>query len=204
MDEESGVSTAVKITFVVTHSEMADAKLRSLLRRTFGDSDLLRTLDKSEELTERRDDWAEVILFAFDGARYRLYCWRNHVTELQVLVEPADSEDLRAAADSAWKGLTRALRVHAVRLVSAEISATDRPLFSAKTGLVAFMGAPESRLGITIGLVNVLWIVIAAATFAQDEFVDLVTGAAPAITTAIILFIAALQGVFDRRLQWRN
>jgi hypothetical protein len=192
----------MKVELVINHDETGEPALLGRLTHVFGPTKR-EALDQSVSLSLQADYWADVVLFAVDGSRYRLFCTRMTNTELQALIELKD-EDARAAADSAWTGLRQAFKGLSPSLEKAEITFDGRPLFTASTGAWSTLAGRDSRLALFIGLVNVLWILAASSTFADDKLVDLITGAAPALATAVVFGAIAIHSGWKKRLQWTS
>jgi hypothetical protein len=188
---------------VLKHKEAKASELLSPLEDVFGTNDQTEVLKKSPKYKGDEAYWQKRVNFAREGPTYRLICLPMTNTQLQTVVEPVDT-DIRKAVQSAWDGFKQALQKWSPELESAEIVESARTLLIADASARAQFGRAEPRIALIIGAGNLIWIAVAAVTFAKHKVVDLIVGAAPAIITGVYFLVDAFMSYQRGTLRWKE
>lgn len=147
--------------------------------------------------------WQGITCYSVNLATFRLYCFVNSRTQLDITVEPTGN--IRVAAQSAWEGIRDGLNGLHPKLVTAEAldDPSSRVVMTASVGFGRQIGHPESISTLLIGGATVFWVILGAATFAMGHAFEMVTGAISGwIAAGVVLAIAGINRL-RQKIQWR-
>lgn len=165
----------MRLELTVDHRDLEPGELLNRLILAFGNKpNNPATLAASPFFSSRLATWTTLALYSVTLRNFRLYCFINSRTQLQVTVEPTGN--ILVAAQSAWDGIRWALRGAHASLTSAE--AIDTPsglvVMSAQVSVVRELGQLAVISTVAIGVVTIFWVAIGSATFASGHALDMV------------------------------
>lgn len=188
----------------VSHTATPGNELYQQLIRAFGPDNRDAVLDESPVCRSRRDAWRRLVLYASERPPYRIICLPVRDEELQVIVESVEDAEIRDACQSAWNGLRNALKGKGATLQKLEVYELGygRSVLTARTGWSAELQSQEIRQLIVIGAISLAIILVGRFTFARNEFVSLVSGAAPGLGSIATAIGLGATNLMRGRLRW--
>jgi hypothetical protein len=143
----------------------------------------------------------QLVLYAFETRDYRLIFYPAANDQLQIVVEPLETQ-MRRACEHVWRSVRRGSRWHHVRLASLRVlGPSGDTVASATTGWRSTLARRDLWPAFAVALTTVAWLLIALSTFGGNEKGSIVEGAIPSMVIGTAAFIALV--AHRTRLVWR-
>jgi len=200
-----GVIRQVRAQLQINHDTFGPSEVASALANTFGVFHDPTVLRSSATFSADHAKWQQLVAFATESPDYRLICYTVMNTQLQAVVEPTHGS-LPTGCQAAWDGIRGSLKKKKPRLEVARLidSMTNRELFHGSDGFTSHASTLEVLSLVSITVLTIVYLVVAAATFAKDEVDTLLLGAIPALLSGLVALVVAWRLHRKGKIRWSS